>query len=112
MTNQLQAILINKLTNGWVVKDSKDNSTATATKAAAAGKTYIITGVAAGYSSAKLGTLEIKDDSTTIFETSVNNAIDMNLNIRITTGKAVSAVLSASGTAGVIGKVNLIGFTI
>ena len=112
MYNQLQMAMLNQLTNGWVKVDSQDNAIATASKAAATGKTHIITGVFAGFSSAVTKLLQIKDGNTVIAEHYIVNTGYIPLNIRATDGNAVSATLEASGTAGQTGKVNLTGFTI
>lgn len=98
----------------WVVKDSKDNAPATAAKAAdSAGRSHHVTGVYASYSAAKTGLLQIKVDTAVVFEHYVVNseAINFEIPIQCAPGKAVSAELAASGTAGNIGKVNLVGFT-
>lgn len=112
MTNQLEAILINKITKGWVAKDSQDNALAVAAKAAETGKTHVITGVFASYSATKAGLLQIKDGTTVVAEHYIYDSGAIPLNIKATAGNAVSAELAASGTAGTIGKVNLTGFTI
>ncbi len=98
----------------WTAKDSQDNADATATKAApAAGVSHYITGVLASYSAAKTLLLQIKDDTTVIAEYYVVNSQHLTFGkpIKITAGKACSAVLTASGTGGVLGKVALIGYT-
>lgn len=98
----------------WVVKDSKDNALAVATKAADdVGRSHHITGVYASYSAAKTGLLQIKVDTTIIFEMYVVNSLAINFEIPIQCAprKAVSVELAASGTAGQFGKVNLTGFT-
>lgn len=112
MNNQLLATLLNRLKKGWVESDSQDNALATATKAAETSKTHVITGVYASYSAAVTGLLQIKDDTTVIFEQYVVNATEIPLNITATQGNAVSAELAASGTLGQIGKVNLTGYTV
>jgi hypothetical protein len=98
----------------WAVKDSKDNALATTNKVAdEVGRSHHITGVYASYSAAKTGLLQIKVGTTVIFEHYVVNslAINFTLPIQCAPGQPVSAELAASGTAGQIGKVNLVGFT-
>lgn len=101
-----------RLPGGWVATGSADNALAAASKAAEAGKTHVITGFAASYSGAKTGLLQIKDGATVIFEQYIVNSDGLTLNIKATAGNAVSAELAASGTLGVIGNVNLTGFTV
>ncbi|MEW6183847.1 MAG: hypothetical protein AB1500_11875 [Bacillota bacterium] len=103
-----------KISRSWVAADSKDNAEATATKAAVTGAVHFVSHVSASFSGAATKLLQIKDDVTIIFERYIVNAETVNFSVplKITSGKAVSAVLAASGTAGVIGKVNLAGFTV
>jgi len=112
MTNQLEAILYNQIAKGWVVKDSQDNSAATAAKAAETDKTHILTGVSASFSGSATKLLQIKDGTAVIAEHYIVNSGHIPLSIRATAGNAVSAVLAASGTGGTVGKVNLTGFTV
>lgn len=98
----------------WVVSASQDNALATATKAAdGVSRSHYITGVYASYSAAKTGLMQVKVDTTVIFEMYVVNsmAIDFEIPIQCAPGQAVSAELATSGTAGTIGKINLTGFT-
>ncbi len=97
----------------WIANASADNAATTATKAAAAGKTHYITSVSASFSLTKNALLQIKDGATVIFEHEVydQSVIHFPTPIKGTSGNAVSAVLAASGTAGTLGKVNLVGFT-
>lgn len=112
MNNQFVAIKINEAIGGWVATDSKDNAIATATKAAATGKTHIITGAFASFSATKSGLLQVKDGNTVIAEQYIYDSGYIPLNVKATAGNAVSAVLTASGTATTLGKVNLTGFTV
>jgi hypothetical protein len=99
----------------WTASDSQDNATATATKAApAATASHYITGAMASYSATKTLLLQIKDDTTVIAEYYIYNASHLNFAkpLKITAGKACSAVLTASGTGGTLGKVTLTGYTI
>jgi hypothetical protein len=100
--------------NGWVVSASADNALAVATKAAETGKSHYITTIIASYSGTKTGLLQLKDGNNVILEHYVVNTdvISLSSPIKITPGSAVSVELEASGTVGVVGKVNLIGFTI
>lgn len=100
--------------DGWIEKGSADNATATATKAAAAGKRHYITSVSGSFTAAAAGkVLTLKDGTTVLGEWAVHNQFDQAfpLPIRATLGNAVSAELAASGTAGVLGKVTITGFT-
>jgi hypothetical protein len=98
-------------------KDSKDNAIGTAT--APAGNTSqrnYITGVEASFSVlATSALLQIKDDTTVIWEQYIHGSANIEFPSPIVAGalaKAMSAVLAASGTGGVIGKVNLRGYLI
>lgn len=100
--------------NGWVAKDSQDNALATASKAAGgAGVYHYVTGVYASFSAAATKLLQIKDGTTVIWEGYVVNSRDVVFGspIRIAANAACSAELAASGTVGVVGKVNITGFT-
>lgn len=110
----LKSIKENKYLNNWVEKANADNAVATATKAAAAGQTHYITGVAASFSATAAQLLQIKDGATVLFEQVVYDKaeIKFDASLKGTSGNAVSAVLAASGTVGTIGYVNLIGFTV
>jgi hypothetical protein len=103
----------NQSDDGWVEKASADNALAVASKAAVSGKSHYIGAIFASYSGSKVGLLQIKDGATVIAEYYVNNAgvIPLDVPIKVTEGNAVSAELAASGTAAVLGKVNLVGFT-
>jgi len=100
--------------SGWAVKDSKDNTIATATKSGEEGKTHHISAVLAGYTDPASGLLTVKDGDTVKIEYPVHDAdvIILPVPVKCTEGNAVSASLSASGTGGVVGKINLIGFTL
>lgn len=100
---------------GWVAVDSKDNAAATAAKAAPTDtrKQHVVYEVDASYSATKTLLLQIKDGTTVIWEGYVYDQrhVSFPRGIAITIGAACSAVLAASGTGGVIGKVNLHGVT-
>lgn len=98
----------------WTKTDSQDNAAATATRAAAAGRRHLVTGVSAGFGAAKGGALlTIKDGGAIIWRTRVFNTLQRPFNdpIVITAGNGVSAELEASGTTGVFGDVTLEGYS-
>lgn len=99
-----------------LAKDSQDNAIATAAASADTnGGRYHITGIDASYSvSATSGLLQLKDDTTVIWEGYVHGSLNISFSSSLigTANKSFSAVLAASGTAGQIGKVNLIGYLI
>jgi hypothetical protein len=99
---------------GWVEDASADNATATATKAAVSTKQHIIFGVTASFSAAATKLLTVKDGNTTIMERTIYSAADLTFprGIAATKGNAVSAILTASGSGGVIGYVALHGITL
>lgn len=98
---------------GWVESDSQDNAEATAEKAAATGKKHFVSSISASFSASATKLLQIKDDTTVIWESYVVNSGQFTFPspIEITSGKKVSAVLAASGVGGTVGKVNITGFT-
>jgi hypothetical protein len=96
----------------WWETDRKNNATATATKTADANQKQIITGVYAAYSDLFAGTLVIKENSVAKLTLDVQGKLELNdIVMEFTAGLAVSAELSASGTAGVYGSVFLHGDT-
>jgi hypothetical protein len=104
---------MNDFSRAWIVTDSKDNATATATKAAAAtGNIYCLDMVAASFKTdpSVPVLLTVKDGNTVIFSYYVRNAVNIPLyGVMCTKGNAVSAVLAASGTGGNYGEVALVG---
>lgn len=97
---------------GWIEIDSQDNSLATATRAAEPGKNHIIYSVDASFSAATaFKLLQIKEATTVIWEGYVSDSREVTFprGLKITEGVVCSAELAASGTAAVIGKVNLHG---
>jgi hypothetical protein len=97
--------------SGWIAIGSGSAGVATATKAAAANKEHIIHSVdASAVGAAEILLLQIKEDTTIIWEGHVHQSrgITFPKGISITRGKACSAVLAAG--AGVT-KVNLHGVT-
>lgn len=99
--------------DAWQETDSQDNAAATATHAAETGKRHVITAVSASFSASSTKLLQIKDDTTVIWEAYVENHEHLTFptGLLATAGNAVSAVLAASGGAGTIGKVNIAGYT-
>lgn len=99
-----------------LAKDSKDNAAATATAAAGtSNQRYCITGYDFSYSvGTTSGLLQLLDGTTVILEHYVSGRQFLNFisPIQGSLGSSFSAVLSASGTAGVIGKVDIRGYLI
>lgn len=99
-----------------LAKDSKDNAVATATAAAGnSNQRYRITGMDASFSTgATVGLLQLLDGATLIWEGYFTGTLKHNFisPIQGSLGSSFSAVLTASGTAGVIGKVDLRGYLI
>lgn len=99
----------------WRETDSDDNAASTATKAAVANKRHTISTVSASYSTASTTglltiTVTLGGTSSTITHY-VHGADVIPLEIRGDINTAVSASLAASGTGGVVGRVNMIGHT-
>jgi len=98
----------------WAVKASADNATATASKAAALGKRHFIVAVYGGYSATVgIKTLKIYDGTTVILEHYFNDFVEITFSqpLACSDNAAAKAEIPASGTAGTVGKINLIGFT-
>lgn len=97
----------------WSEKDSQDNSDATATHAAIARRTHVITGVVASYGDSSVsGLLQVKKGSTVVIEHYVHGADSLAMELKVDENQAVSAVLAASGAGGTLGKVNITGYTL
>jgi hypothetical protein len=97
--------------SGWVENASGAAAVATATKTADAGKQHIVDSVdASAAGAAEILLLQIKDDTTVIWEGHVHQSREVSFpkGLSITKGNACSAVLAAG--AGVT-KVNLHGRT-
>lgn len=92
----------------WHESGSGTAALATATKAANANQAHKILRVHASYSAAQIGTLTVKEGSTTVFTGAVHNQRDVELGYQGKANAAVSAELSA-GAAGVIGRVHISG---
>ena len=96
----------------WYVTDRKDNAIATCTKAAEAGKKHFIVAVIAGYSDVSVEKLiTVKDGATEIMYGKTSIPITPAKPLKGTSGNLVSASIPASGAAGTIGIVTMIGFT-
>lgn len=99
-----------------LAKDSKDNAVATATAAAgSSNQQYRIAGIDASFSTgATTGLLQLLDGATVIWEGYLTGTLRHNFMspIQGSLASSFSAVLTASGTAGVIGKINLRGYLI
>lgn len=98
-----------------LAKDSKDNAAATANApAGTSSQRYYITGVDASFSDGTITSLlQLKDDTTVIWEQYVIGAASISFPSPIVAAQratSFSAVLAASGTGGKIGKVNLRGY--
>lgn len=97
-----------------LAKASQDNAVATATAAAGtANQRYRITGMEASFSvNTTAGLLQLLDGATVIYEHYFTGGMRHNFiqPIQGSLGSSFSAVLTASGTAGVIGKVDIRGY--
>lgn len=106
-------ISVKQQTSKVLAKDSQNNAAATASVTPDSNQVVHVTGLDASYSvGSVVGLLQIKDDTTVIWEQYVIGSanIDFSHPLIGTQGKSVSVVLAASGTAGQIGKVNLRGY--
>lgn len=96
----------------WYATDRKDNALATATKAAEANTRQVITGIYAAFSGTATKTLVIKEGATVKLTLDVVNSLTLDgLELEFASGAAVSAELTASGTAGIFGSVVLNGYS-
>lgn len=97
-----------------LAKDSQNNAVATATAAAgSSNQRYYITGMDASFSTAgTFGLIQLLDGATVIWEGYFSGTMRHNFisPIEGSLGSSFSAVLTASGTAGVIGKVDIRGY--
>lgn len=97
-----------------LAKDSKDNAVATATAPAGAShQRYYITGMDASYSvGTTVGMVQLLDGATVIWEGYLTGVMRHNFisPIEGSLASSFSAVLTASGTAGTIGKVDIRGY--
>ena len=97
----------------WTERAEATAAAATATRAAEAGKSHYIVAVVASYGAAQIGELTINDGVAPVVSTHIHNAavIALPKPFKATAGNAVSATLGA-GATGVVGRVNVIGFTV
>lgn len=96
----------------WVENATADDAVATASRAAESGKTHYITAIIASYSATSEGQVNVKDGGSSIFTVDCYDDLIIPLKpLRITPGNAVSAELDASGGAGNVGTITLIGYT-
>lgn len=98
-----------------LASDSKDNAIATGLAAAGtADQRYYISGFDASYSAATTAfeSIQILDGTTVIYIQYFNTAIRHNFiqPIRCSLASSLSIIIGASGTAGVIGKVDIRGY--
>jgi len=100
----------------WTERDSQDNSTATATRAApSGGLRHFITGVSGTFDSSVSGvSLTLKEGSTIVARWYVFDVFAQSFvsPIMLSPGTAANLELAASGSAGVVGDVNLHGYTL
>ena len=97
----------------WTERAEATAAAATATRAAEAGRSHYIVSVVAGYGAAQIGGLDVSDGPTVVLSTHVHNQLVISLPrpLKATAGNAVSVTLGA-GATGVVGRVNIIGFTV
>lgn len=102
--------------SAWTATATADNALATATKAAGgAGVSHYVTGLQASFSAAAAGKLAtLKEGASILASFYVHNDLQVTFPkaIKIAANTAVSVELAASGTLGVIGAVNLQGYSI
>lgn len=102
--------------SSWVEQDTGNNSSATATRAAPDGGVAIhVTSVSASFDSSVSGAqLTLKQGSTEIARWYVYDAFGLVFPspIRIEAGNAANLELEASGSADVVGAVNMTGYTL
>lgn len=111
---QAVGIAADDLSTEWIEIANADNATATATRAAEAGKTHYITGITGGFTVAAAGKLlTLNDDVTAIFNLPIHDSggVMFSKPVEITAGNAASAALAAGGVAGTVGHVALMGYT-
>lgn len=101
--------------NVWVGSDNADNAVATASRAAKADGYHVVDYVSASFSAASV--IALLTITATIGGASVtvtyyvHTADQIPLGLKCDPNTAVSAALAASGTGGVIGRVNMVGHT-
>lgn len=117
MPSNINDIQVAQVEGSWSVTSGLlDNALATATRAAEPGRRHVMTKIEASYSSSSTsGLLVVRRGSTVIARKHIHGAGAMDLGdpgFVASTNEAVSAELSASGTAGVTGTVTVLGFTV
>jgi hypothetical protein len=97
----------------FTLSGSADNAVVSDSQVGEAGKAHYLTTISAGYTAAAIGLVTIKDGLTVIGEYPIHNAdvIQLPTPVKVTDGNNVSIELSASGTAGTLGKIFGVGFT-
>ena len=98
----------------WILTATADNTDITLTKSGVSGASHYIVAIYASYSGSATKLMILKDGTNVIGNFHVINSrnIEPKKPIKITPGNDVSVVLPASGTAGVIGALTVIGFTL
>lgn len=96
---------------GWVETATGTNAIATASRASAAVHRPVIYGVSASFSAAATQLLQIKNGATVVWEGYIYTSRDVTFpaGIALPAGSTITAVLAASGSAGIVGKVSLHG---
>jgi hypothetical protein len=99
----------------WVVSTSADNALATATKAADPMRCHYVVGYVAGFSGAVQKVASLKAGGATLLSIPIKDAgnglVIFPRPIKFGRNQSVSLELPASGTAGILGYVALIGFS-
>lgn len=101
--------------SSWVETANADNSGATATRAAPSdGLSHYVTSVSGSFDTSSGVTMILKEGSTEIARWYVQDwlVFPFSYPIKIAPGSAVSLELAASGTGGVVGAVNMTGYTL
>lgn len=104
--------MVDRVQRAGIAKDSQDNAAGTASAAApGAGQRYIITKADGSFTSSTISKLlQVKVGATVIDEKYIHGAgaIDFGFDgYQVAENTAISAVLEASGTGAVLGKVTL-----
>ncbi len=101
--------------SNWIVSASADNALAVATRPADPTRSHYVVGYVAGFSGTAHRVAVLKEGATTRLSIPVRDAgnglVIFPRPIRFARNQAVSLELPASGAAGTIGYVALIGFT-
>lgn len=107
--------MITREFHSWVETDTQANATATATRAApSAGIAHYISGVSGTFEASVTGaTLILKDGTTEVARWHVHDAFALAFPspIKLSPATAANLELAASGSAGVDGTANLVGYT-